>query len=173
MARHKPGGGTGSVRACSGALDPVLREQPRGPAGELHEFSLGLMANYEGGEEADDAAVAAMRQLDAAVDKLGKQLRGLEGTALKVIGVQPLAPAARHTAAFPPRPHALAGGQELLAGLEEAADGGLARCLEPVEVLVQLENSGEADPLRSPCSRRRTCVLCLICHVGLPVACGV
>ena len=114
--RHKPGGGCGAVVGSAGVLDGALGE------------------GYE-----QDAAVAWGRALDAALDKLGKQLRGLEGTILKVVGVQPLGPAARHTAAVAPRPHPLAGGD--LGELEEAG-GKLPRCLDPVEVLVQLESSG-------------------------------
>jgi len=61
----------------------------------------------------------------------------LSGTALRVLAVAPAAAALRHTAAFPPLPHPLAGGA---AG--GAAGAAVPRCLEPLEVLVQLEGSG-------------------------------
>ena len=48
------------------------------------------------------------RQLEAATDKLGKQLRGLAGLALRIVSVQPLGAASRRTAPFPPQPHPLA-----------------------------------------------------------------
>lgn len=48
------------------------------------------------------------RQLEAATDKLGKQLRGLSDLALRVVSVQPLGAASRRTAPFPPQPHPLA-----------------------------------------------------------------
>lgn len=81
-------------------------------------------------------AAAAARQVEAAAEKLGKQLRALEGMALKAIGFQPISAVTRQTCVFFPDPHPLAGG---------AAGAGdeVARCLEPVEVLVQLESSGE------------------------------
>ena len=48
------------------------------------------------------------RQLEAATDKLGKQLRGLAGLALRIVSVQALGAASRRTAPFPPQPHPLA-----------------------------------------------------------------
>lgn len=48
------------------------------------------------------------RQLEAATDKLGKQLRGLSELALRIVSVQPLSAASRRTAPFPPLPHPLA-----------------------------------------------------------------
>ena len=58
--------------------------------------------------------------------------------ALRVLAVTPASAVLRHTAPFPPLPHPLAGG----AG---SVDGGVPRCLEPLELLVQLEGSGAAD----------------------------
>lgn len=51
--------------------------------------------------------------------------------------MQPLSAAARHTTAFPPLPHPLAG--------DPHADppGRLARCLDTIDLLAQLEGSGE------------------------------
>lgn len=76
------------------------------------------------------------RQLDAAVEKLSKQIRGLTTLTLKVVSAQPLSATSRHTAPFYPLPHPLAG-----AGL--GADAArISRCLEPTELLLQLEGSG-------------------------------
>eukprot|EP00198_Chlamydomonas_reinhardtii_P001268 XP_001690603.1 predicted protein [Chlamydomonas reinhardtii] len=117
--RHLPAGA--SVAAAAGALDWALSARVC-PAGS----------------GADVAAAAAAA---AAAEKLGKQLRALEGLALKVVSVQPLSGVARGTAPLPPQPHPLAGG----AGAGKGADGGaggIPRCLDPMEVLVTLENSG-------------------------------
>ncbi|GIL57828.1 hypothetical protein Vafri_13058 [Volvox africanus] len=92
------------------------------------------------------ADLTAMRAAEAAVDKLTKQLRTLDRLALKVVGVQPLSAVARGTAPLPPQPHPLAGGS--MAAMVGHAGGGPAggwvipRCLDPLEVLVTLENSG-------------------------------
>lgn len=75
------------------------------------------------------------RGVEAALAKLARQLRALSGVALRVLAVTPASAVLRHTAPFPPLPHPLAGG----AG---SADGGVPRCLEPLELLVQLEGSG-------------------------------
>lgn len=83
--------------------------------------------------------VAAFRQLDAAAAALTKQLRALSTLVLKVVSVQPLAAALRHTQPFPPRPHPLAA----TAGPGLSMSGSVPRCLEPVQMLVQLENSGK------------------------------
>lgn len=164
LQRHLPGC---SVSGCAGRLDGLLAEK---------------------GVEAG-AALAAGRSLEAAVEKLSKQLRNLADLALKarrctpallcyrlqrcpagvqcirallqlpvsccwaltaqpsrspqVIAVQPVGAACRHTSVFVPQPHPLAGGPA-------AAAGPLARCLEPVEVLVQLEGSGKRGPQAVP-----------------------
>ncbi len=56
----------------------------------------------------------------------------------------PLSAASRHTALVPPAPHPLAGGVPPAAvGQALAAAGRLPRCLAPVDLLVQVENSGE------------------------------
>lgn len=51
--------------------------------------------------------------------------------------MQPLAAVLRHAAAFPPLPHLLAG-----APRDTLASDHVARCLQPVELLCQLEGSG-------------------------------
>ena len=100
-----------------------------GCAGEVDDV---LCPNGDGGD------TVASRSADAALTKLSKQLRGLTDLALKVVGVQPLSGVSRHTPGFYPRPHPLAGGG---GGLEEGRE--VARCLEPLEVMVQLEGTGE------------------------------
>lgn len=85
-------------------------------------------------------AVCACTPSPLLADKLGKQLRSVEGTALKVVGVQSISSASRQTCAFFPLPHPLAGGGTS----STSATDCLPRCLEPIEVLVQLESSGEA-----------------------------
>ena len=69
-----------------------------------------------------------------------KRLRSLasDSLPLRVVAVQPLAPVLRHAAAFPPLPHLLAG-----APRDALASDHVARCLEPVELLCQLEGTGE------------------------------
>ncbi len=56
--------------------------------------------------------------------------------------MQPLSPTSRGTAPFPPQPHSLAGGAAAAAGGSGPGGGGVARCLDPLEVLVTLESSG-------------------------------
>ena len=85
------------------------------------------------------------RQLDAALQRLSRQLRSLssERLPLRVLSVRPLSAAARHMHPMPPLPHPLAGAANL--EIERAVETGAARiprCLEPVELLVQLEGSG-------------------------------
>ncbi|KAK9832639.1 hypothetical protein WJX81_006336 [Elliptochloris bilobata] len=103
-----------TVTGTAGLLDGVLAQQ---------------------GASADQLA-SARRGAEAASAKLTRQLRGLSGVALRVLAVAPAAAALRHTAAFPPLPHPLAGG----AGDDVS---GVPRCLEPLELLVQLEGSGK------------------------------
>lgn len=68
-----------------------------------------------------------------------KRLRSLasDSLPLRVVSVQPLAAVLRHAAAFPPLPHLLAG-----APRDALASDHVARCLQPVELLCQLEGSG-------------------------------
>ncbi len=63
--------------------------------------------------------------------------------------MQPLSASARHTAAFPPLPHPLIGGGGSAAdGSSSGKAGRVARCLEAVDVLVQLEGSGAVASFR-------------------------
>ena len=94
------------------------------------------------GEVRSETGPVRHRQIDAALVRLGKQLRSLSSLALKVVSVQPLSAAARHTSAFAPLPHPFAGGPG-------ARGVKVARCIDPLEVLVQLEGSGGLPLLTS------------------------
>ncbi|CAL8472362.1 g11905 [Coccomyxa elongata] len=87
-----------------------------------------------------DAFAGAHRALTAAVRNLTMKLRATSALPLRIVAVQPLSAALRDTTAFPPLPHPLA-----TANLGAAARGDLGRvprCLERLELLVQLEGSG-------------------------------
>ena len=83
------------------------------------------------------------RQIEAAILKLGKQLRSASSLPLKIVAVQPLSAAARHTAAFPPLPHPFAGGQRADSSAK------VERCLDTIDLLAQLEGSGVAHHLQA------------------------
>lgn len=116
LQRHLPAGS--SVACFAGALDAALRRKHSTP-------------------EADLAAAALC---EAAAERLGKRLRSLasDSMPLRVVAVQSLAPVLRHAAAFPPLPHLLAGAPQ-----DALATDHVARCLEPVELVCQLEGSGK------------------------------
>lgn len=86
-----------------------------------------------------DRFVVVFRLLDGAVDRLSKQIRGLTNLTLKITSTQPLSATSRHTAPFYPLPHPLAGGGGA-AGVRR-----IPRCLEPTELLLQLEGSGTPE----------------------------
>lgn len=98
------------------------------------------------------------------MDKLSKQLRSLSTLALRVISTQPLSAASRHTAPFVPLPHPLAGAAAAAAG-----QGRLPRCLEPLDVLLQLESSGQLTAYRVPprhLPAAHDCLLMSCCAYG-------
>ncbi|KAL3158789.1 hypothetical protein ABBQ32_011516 [Trebouxia sp. C0010 RCD-2024] len=113
LHRHLPAGSTVSSQA--GCLDFVLQ-------------SRHAEAN---------AQIQSSRLLDATIDRLSKQIRGLTNLTLNITSTQPLSAVSRHTAPFYPLPHPLAG-----AGVAAGA-GRIPRCLEPAELLLQLEGSGK------------------------------
>jgi hypothetical protein len=101
VRRHKPGGATGAVSCHAGALDPALwgaqdwedNLLSAAAARTSHEGRLQVAAaeaeqtGSVGGDSSssqNDEAVLSLRLLEGALDRLGKQLRGLEGLALKV-----------------------------------------------------------------------------------------
>ncbi|KAL4197282.1 hypothetical protein AMTRI_Chr04g187510 [Amborella trichopoda] len=74
----------------------------------------------------------------SAFDSLSKRLRSLEDLPLHVSSVQPLDSAFRQTSVFPPEPHYLA---------KEKNSSGKSHkfvpsCIQPLEVMIQLEGSG-------------------------------
>lgn len=79
------------------------------------------------------------RQLQEATDLIAKQLRSLS-LALVITAVQPMSAVSRRVAAFPVEAHLLAGASALASAHLQK----VPRCLQPVELLVQLEGSGEA-----------------------------
>ncbi|KAL9245871.1 hypothetical protein vseg_019471 [Gypsophila vaccaria] len=68
-----------------------------------------------------------------AYEVLAKHLRLLDDIPLRVSSVQPLDSAFRFTSVFPPEPHGLAGSRSQKVS---------ATCIKPVEVMIQLEGSG-------------------------------
>ncbi|XP_021718015.1 nucleolar protein 6-like [Chenopodium quinoa] len=73
-----------------------------------------------------------------AYEALAKRLRLLDDIPLKISSVQPLDSAFRFTSVFPPEPHPLAGDKTFISRSVKVA----ATCVQPVEVLIQLEGSG-------------------------------
>ncbi|KAG1665156.1 hypothetical protein FOA52_005537 [Chlamydomonas sp. UWO 241] len=131
LTMHGPPGT--SVAGCSGVLDGLLLQGAPGAAPLEQPSGDG---RPEGALDAN-TSVTSFRLMEAAADKLSKQLRAVEDGALKVVGVQSISSFARQTVPFFPLPHELAGGQSA-PSLQR-----LARCVEPVELLVQLESSGK------------------------------
>ena len=79
------------------------------------------------------------RALEAATDKLRKQLLHCDGMPLKVVMVQLLSTVSRRTTPLLPQPSWLAGGD-----LNESTGGPLYfRTMQAVEVLATLEGSGD------------------------------
>ncbi|MED6145906.1 hypothetical protein PIB30_029504 [Stylosanthes scabra] len=82
--------------------------------------------------------VAYSVNLLGAFDLLSKRLRLIEGLPLKVSSVQPLDSAFRFTSVFPPEPHLLA--NEKIESLR--LNKYVPSCIQPLEVMIQLEGSG-------------------------------
>ncbi|XP_074312667.1 uncharacterized protein LOC141648101 isoform X2 [Silene latifolia] len=77
--------------------------------------------------------VSLTGDLIKAYETLAKHLRLLDEIPLRVSSVQPLDPAFRFTSVFPPEPHGLAGSR---------SHNVSATCVQPVDILIQLEGSG-------------------------------
>ncbi|KAL3039003.1 hypothetical protein AAZX31_01G163500 [Glycine max] len=73
-----------------------------------------------------------------AFDVLSKRLRLIEDLPLKVSSVQPLDSAFRFTSVFPPEPHHLANEKHESLRLNKLVPS----CIQPLEVMIQLEGSG-------------------------------
>ena len=114
----------------------LQRHLPQGTAVACHARALdaALLRRHS----SPDADVRAARYAESATERLCKQLRGLSGAALRVVATQPLGAVSRGAATFPPLPQRLAGAPQ-----DALASDHVARCLEPIEVLCQLEGSGE------------------------------
>ncbi|XP_058203869.1 uncharacterized protein LOC131318082 [Rhododendron vialii] len=69
---------------------------------------------------------------------LSKHLRLLDDIPLTVSSVQPLDPAFRFTSVFPPKPHPLA----LEKGVKQRFQSLTSSCIQSLEVMIQLEGSG-------------------------------
>ncbi|GMN52485.1 hypothetical protein TIFTF001_021616 [Ficus carica] len=102
-----------------------------GEKAELRRFKDGRIA-----ESVDPISYSS--SLLEAFEDLSKRLRAIEDIPLKVSTVQPLDSAFRFTSVFPPEPHPLAnekGGRLRLSRFTPS-------CIQPLEVMIQLEGSG-------------------------------
>ncbi|KAK8923513.1 hypothetical protein KSP39_PZI019873 [Platanthera zijinensis] len=84
-----------------------------------------------------DPISSSMRLLEA-FETLSKRLRLLEDIPLRISSVQPLDPAFRHMAVFPPEPHPLVYKKGITKKILKLA----TTCIEPLTVMIQLEGSG-------------------------------
>ncbi|KAJ0961338.1 hypothetical protein J5N97_000600 [Dioscorea zingiberensis] len=82
--------------------------------------------------------VAFSSNLLGAFETLSKRLRNLEEIPLRISSVQPLDPALRHTSIYPPVPHPLA----FEKGVKPKPPKFATTCIQPLEVMIQLEGSG-------------------------------
>ncbi|XP_031476888.1 uncharacterized protein LOC116248304 isoform X2 [Nymphaea colorata] len=73
-----------------------------------------------------------------AFDVLSKRLRSLEDLPLRISSVQLLDSASRRASVFPPEPHPLAHEKDVRLGSRSA----IPTCVQPMEVMIQLEGSG-------------------------------
>ncbi|KAL5704638.1 hypothetical protein ACHQM5_023031 [Ranunculus cassubicifolius] len=73
-----------------------------------------------------------------AFEVLSKRLRNLEGIPLRISSVQPLDSAFRLTSVFPPEPHPTAYEK----GAGRKSQKLIPTCIQPLEVMIQLEGSG-------------------------------
>ena len=143
-ASHNGQWGQHSISSSSGRLDIVLLQLPPGTSGAKKT----ALASRGGGSVVTldpSYSISSQRAMDATLDTLTNQLRSTEGLALKVVGVQPVGAAARQTATFGPTPHPLATAAVGSGGLGRLSGIKIPRCMEPIEVLVQLESSGEGS----------------------------
>lgn len=76
--------------------------------------------------------------LNRAFEVLAKRLRLLEDIPLRISSVQPLDSAFRHTSVLPPEPHPLAYEK----GFDRKPPNFTTTCIQPLEVMIQLEGSG-------------------------------
>lgn len=94
-----------------------------------------------------------------AFEALSKRLRLLEDIPLRISSVQPLDPAFRHTAVFPPEPHPLF----YKKGITEKMPKLASRCIQPLKVMIQLEGSGNWPLDAEVIERTKAAFLLKIC----------
>ncbi|WCJ24913.1 Nucleolar protein 6 [Euphorbia peplus] len=82
--------------------------------------------------------ISISASLLSAFEVLSKRLRLVESIPLKVSSVQPIDPAFRFTSVFPPKPHPLAKESGAVPRLNKL----ISSCVHPLEVMIQLEGSG-------------------------------
>ncbi|KAL3813203.1 hypothetical protein ACJIZ3_014471 [Penstemon smallii] len=82
--------------------------------------------------------ISLSKDLLNAYDDLSKKLRLLDDIPLRISSVQPLDSAFRLTSVFPPTPHPLAHEEGMKLKLQKLT----ATCIQPLEVMIQLEGSG-------------------------------
>ncbi|KAL3525384.1 hypothetical protein ACH5RR_013756 [Cinchona calisaya] len=82
--------------------------------------------------------IAFTKSLLVAFDDLSKRLRLLDDIPLRVSSVQPLSSAFRFTSVFPPGPHPLACENHVDVRMQKLT----STCIQPLQVLIQLEGSG-------------------------------
>ncbi|KAL8250850.1 hypothetical protein R6Q59_034543 [Mikania micrantha] len=83
----------------------------------------------------DGGDLASDESLLESFGTLSKRLRLLSDVPLGISSVQPLDSAFRHTSVFPPKPHSLANGRK-------SRDRIRSTCIQSLEVMIQLEGSG-------------------------------
>ncbi|PKA50392.1 hypothetical protein AXF42_Ash013481 [Apostasia shenzhenica] len=104
--------------------------------------------------------LASSASLFEAYETLSKHLRLLEDIPLRISSVQPVDPAFRHTAVFPPEPHPLAYER----GISNKTPKFAATCVEPLKVLIQLEGSGNWPLDAEVIERTKIAFLLKICE---------
>uniref|UniRef100_A0A7N0T892 Nucleolar protein 6 n=1 Tax=Kalanchoe fedtschenkoi TaxID=63787 RepID=A0A7N0T892_KALFE len=82
--------------------------------------------------------ISSMRSLLEAFDTLSRCLLSLDNIPLKVSSVLPIDPALRSTSVYPPQPHSLA----TKGGIRLRSQRLISTCIRPLDVLIQLEGSG-------------------------------
>ncbi|KAK9129870.1 hypothetical protein Sjap_010357 [Stephania japonica] len=100
-------------------------------------------------------SISSSGNLLEAFEALSKCLRKLDDIPLRVISVQPLDSAFRLTSVFPPQPHPLATAK----GTGLKSKKLVSTCIQPLEVLIQLERSGKWPKEDMPIRQTRSVYL--------------
>lgn len=83
-------------------------------------------------------SISHSKSLLEAFEVLSKRLRLLKDIPLSISSVQPIDPAFRFTSVYPPEPHPLATENSVLSRSQKLK----STCIQPLEVMIQLEGSG-------------------------------